>query len=140
MMTRWILVGLLVVSAVVIGVKHGAGSGPWKGEDFSAAMAQAAPAHQPVVAIIGADWCEFCHKLEDETMPDAKVKAALAKWKIVHVDGDSKSGKEITAKYGVDGFPTILFLDDRGNELNRVVGFVDADDMVKAVNSATKAM
>jgi thioredoxin-related protein len=34
--------------------------------------------------------------------------------------------RDLVRKYGVDGFPTILFLNARGQEIHRVVGFEPA--------------
>lgn len=86
-----------------------------------------------MVAIVGADWCHFCHELQDKTLPDPAVKKALEGWNVVLVDGDSEEGKEVSTRYQVGGLPTTLFLDADGSEIHRLVGFVPAEDFVRSI-------
>ncbi len=45
----------------------------------------------------------------------------LSAWTPILVDGDTE--KDVTAKYGASGFPTLLFADAGGNEVDRIVGY-----------------
>jgi len=38
-------------------------------------------------------------------------------------------GKELSSRYGIKGLPTILFLDDEGNDMGRKVGAPDEDKL-----------
>jgi thioredoxin:protein disulfide reductase len=132
-MTRWIVVGLLIVMAFVTVFRR---STPWVGEDLNAALSNSAKDKMPVVAVVGAEWCTFCHKFQDQTLPDKEVKAALKDWRLTLVDGDSLEGKKTVERYQVGGLPTILFLDSSGTEIERVVGFLPPSDFVKAIEQA----
>jgi thiol:disulfide interchange protein len=136
-MTRWILVGLLVVMAFVTVFKR---STPWVGQDFAAAVAESAKDRKPVVAVVGADWCTYCHKFQDETLPDKRVKEALAKYRVVLVDGDTAEGKGMMSRYGVQALPTILFLDPDGVIVERLTGFVEPDQFVQAIEIIGRQM
>jgi len=129
-MTRWILVGLLVVMAFVTVFKR---STPWTGGDFKAAVSASEKDGKPMVAIFGADWCGYCHKLQDETLPDERVKEALAPYRVVKIDGDTSDGKAMMAKYGVQGLPTVLFLNADGVIIERVTGFMEPDQFLQVL-------
>jgi protein disulfide-isomerase len=70
----------------------------------------------------GSDWCGWCHKLENEALSTNEFyDAAGDKFIFVMVDFPLKSpldakttaqNKELQRKYGVQGFPTIILLDD----------------------------
>lgn len=115
-------------------------STPWKGEDLTAALASSSKDNKPVVAVVGADWCGFCHKFQDRTLPNDLVQKELKDWRVTLVDGDSAEGKKTVQKYSVGGLPTILFLDTDGSEVNRVVGFVEPEDFVRAIAQARKSL
>jgi len=49
---------------------------------------------------------------------------------------DSPESEEIRRQYNVAGVPTIVFLDDEGNEVTeaRVVGFVGPDEFLRRMD------
>lgn len=81
-----------------------------------------------------ADWCGWCKKLDAEVYSQ-KVVIDLGKQFVwVQVNGDMR--RDLVRKYGVDGFPTILFLNARGQEIHRVVGFEPAAKFLNDMQTA----
>jgi protein disulfide-isomerase len=104
-------------------------------EDLDLAMKFAARTKRPIVLdFTGSDWCGWCIKLHDEVFSKDTFKAYADK-NLVLVVVDFPRGKkqsdevkgrnrELAAKYGVRGFPTIVILDSTGKkELGRT-GYV----------------
>ncbi|MBU1114582.1 MAG: protein-disulfide reductase DsbD [Bacteroidetes bacterium] len=87
-----------------------------------------------------ADWCIPCKELDALTFSDAKVISALANFKSLKVDMTKSLSKEteiIREKFNIVGMPTILLIDSKGNEVERLTGFMNAKEfleMVKKVN------
>ncbi len=76
------------------------------------------------------DWCGWCKKLDKEVFSHPDVGQAAQR--IVSIRLDAEGNGESTAdKYGVTGFPTILFVDGTGKPVRKVVGFVDATELVE---------
>lgn len=71
--------------------------------------------------------CRWCKVLERETFPDARVGEALGPTLCLRVEAGSTEGADLVRRFGVRGYPTILFLDADGREVDRVVGFLAAD-------------
>ncbi|CAF3774380.1 unnamed protein product [Rotaria sp. Silwood1] len=44
-----------------------------------------------------------------------------------------KEGKDLAKKYGVTGYPTLVFMDSDGNEIDKIVGFYPAPDFLTAI-------
>jgi protein disulfide-isomerase len=85
---------------------------------------------RPILAdFTGSDWCSFCQMLEAEVFGTAEFQT-WAKDNVVLLQLDfprrTPQSKELAeqnatlkARYGIDGFPTVVFLDGRGKELGR---------------------
>lgn len=82
-----------------------------------------------IVNFTGSDWCEWCHKLEADVFDkDVFHKWAEKNATLLYLDFPQK--KELSEQqvnhnqvlaqvYGVQGFPTILILDDKGRLIGR---------------------
>jgi thioredoxin-related protein len=75
----------------------------------------------------GSDWCGWCQKLKAEVFDTPEFKAWAAKNVILleldfprskpQDDATKKQNREMMQKYGVSGFPTILFLKPDGTKV-----------------------
>ena len=71
------------------------------------------------------DWCVWCKRLDADTYSDKfVVKWADENLISLKIDAEKGEGIELTKKYNATGFPTILFTDSDGNEIDRIVGHV----------------
>ena len=82
-----------------------------------------------VVAVFsGSDWCGWCKKLEQEILSTETFrKGAVGRYELVYIDNPrnkdllSEHGKEnnrnLTSKYDIRGFPTVLVLDADGQKV-----------------------
>lgn len=115
---------------------HAEESGPvaaW-GTDFSVALKQSEESGKPVLAnFTGSDWCVWCVRLKKDLF-DTSEFVAFADEALILLEVDFPSRKpidpdlaaanrELAEKFGVEGFPTLLILDGKGNELGRHVGY-----------------
>jgi thioredoxin-related protein len=110
-----------------------AGSGKWE-TSYAKAVELARSSGKPILAdFTGSDWCGWCVKLKKEVFDTAEFKRwAKAKVVLLELDFPSKApqsrtlkeqNKKLAAKYKVEGFPTILFLDASGKVVGRT-GYV----------------
>jgi thioredoxin-related protein len=86
------------------------------------------------------DWCGYCRKLETESLRDKSVTDELRKnfvsiklnaeseesvtWK-----GRKMSKRDLAATWGVQGFPTMLFLNSKGEIIGSFPSFADAQTL-----------
>ena len=102
--------------------------------DYDGALARARAERKVVMLDVYTDWCGWCKKLDRETYGDVRVAAALKNVISIRVNAE-KGGESVAAKYGVRGFPTVLFLSASGDVVRKVEGYVDADEMLRIVAS-----
>jgi len=89
-----------------------------------------------LVYFTGSDWCTPCVKLEKHFFHTDKFVEESAKYHIVYLDNpyrddiisenEKKTNKKLSDKYKVK-YPTIIALDYRGSERNRVERFSGDD-------------
>ena len=72
------------------------------------------------------EWCGWCKKLDQITFKDRSViDYANNHFISIKIDGEKGEGNNLTKKYNVTGYPTILFVDEKGNEIDRILGYKD---------------
>lgn len=102
-------------------------------EDFDQGLALARKEGKPVVLVLYADWCPFCHRLFEETIPDARLDDVRSAFVWLKVNSDLKP--EYGDRFGQKNFPMIVILDKEGKELAKHTGFQDAESMRKELDA-----
>ena len=101
------------------------------------ALGRARSEKRLVMVDVYTDWCGWCKKLDSETYADKRVAEALKEVISIRVNAE-KGGEAVAERFGVRGFPTILFLSGRGEVLKKVEGYVGADEMLEIVTALRK--
>ncbi|MBI1936802.1 MAG: protein-disulfide reductase DsbD [Ignavibacteriales bacterium] len=81
-----------------------------------------------------ADWCIPCKELDALTFSDTRVVEESKKFTLYKVDMTqtlSEENEKLRNKFNIVGMPTVLLIDSKGNEIERLTGFVNADDFLK---------
>lgn len=82
-------------------------------------------------------WCGPCKKLAKEVFPQKEVGEYFnANFISVKIDMEKGEGKELKDKFGVEAFPTMLFINADGSVAHRVVGFRKADKLIEEAKIA----
>ncbi len=97
-------------------------------------LKKAAEQGKPAMVDFYTDWCGWCKKLDEDTYADASVKTKASRFVAVKIDADRDEASR--RKYGVEGFPTIVFLNAKGKEIHRVPGFAPPDAFLKEMDKA----
>ncbi len=101
------------------------------------AQTEAKQSHKLLMVDFYTSWCGYCKKLDAETYTDANVIKLSDQVVTVKVDAEHE-GKNLAMKYGVHGFPTILFLNETGGVEGMIDGFLPAADFVRTFNTTMK--
>ncbi len=99
-------------------------------------LATARATGKPILYDFTAEWCAPCHLLDAQVFQDAEM-AAMINDRFVPVrvtDRRQEEGRNSPAvdalqqRYGVNGFPTVVFANAEGLELARTEGFRGAEE------------
>jgi thiol:disulfide interchange protein DsbD len=80
-------------------------------------LAKARAEARPVMIDFWANWCAVCVHLDETTYADPQVVREAQRFVTVKIDctdSSSPAVKELLARYGVVGLPTIVFIDSKG--------------------------
>jgi len=104
-----------------------------------AALAEAKSAGAPVVIDVEAEWCLPCKEMDATTFRHPEVTAEAEKFRMMKLDMTQEGGENdrLTEMFLIRGVPTTLFLGPDGEEVERKVGFVSAEDMLSAMRRAS---
>ena len=92
-----------------------------------------------------ADWCGYCHKMDEVTFADPTVASTINEYfNAVRINAESDSlvvymdttatGIEMGSIYDVSGYPTICFFDINGNLIARGLGYSNPSDFTRVLN------
>ncbi len=134
---------ILPASALLIGICLG---GPvysqtinWK--SLEQGLKDAASGKKYGFVDVYTDWCGYCKLLDAQTFKAKPVVAELQKNfisikmnaesdDIVTYKGKKITLRELSQSWGVEGFPTMLFLNSKGEIIGSFASFAEADLMV----------
>jgi len=123
------LLTITTVGLMLSGFSAYAVSEIWQ-TNFETAKKEAAAKKQPILAVFsGSDWCSWCMKLDKEILSKDEFKN-FAKDKLVLFLADfpsskklpeatAKQNQELSEKYDVKGFPTVLILNADGKVIGK---------------------
>jgi len=80
-----------------------------------------------------ADWCIPCKELDALTFSDSRIVELSKEFDAYKVDMTQTISEETEAirdKFRILGMPTVLIIDSNGNEIERITGFVNADEFL----------
>lgn len=104
---------------------------------LSDAKAKAAPEEKLIIVDLYADWCGWCKQMDVHTWAHASVVAKREKYVFLKLNAEKeKDGIELRRRFGVTGFPTVLILDSRGDEFERLEGYLPAEKFLSKLQAA----
>lgn len=76
-----------------------------------------------------ADWCTYCKVLHEKIYPDPEVEKALDSFIKVQINGEEFPN--LMEAYGLNGFPSLIWIDSKGNLLQKVTGLASKQTIVQ---------
>lgn len=104
---------------------------------FEEAVKKAKKAKKPMMVDFWADWCSYCHRLDQTTYVDPTVVKLSEDFIPVKVDTEgSKKNQEIALRYNVGTLPTITFLTPGGRPILTLKGFQGPGQFPRTMETA----
>ena len=90
----------------------------------------------PCLMFFTANWCTYCHDMEETAFRDPTVETLAEGFVCIMVDADREPG--LCQKFAVSGFPTIQFIAADGRILHRLVGRQTASSLATGMRAASQ--
>ena len=101
------------------------------GEKPADAFSLSGSSGRPIAVDFWAIWCAPCKLMDETTYRDPAVVEVMESFVGLKVNADAN--EIFVDRYSVDAFPTLLFLDENGNELTRLTGMIESPRLLAAL-------
>ena len=136
---RFLVVAGILVSAVVVAVMAISAKPSnitWE-RDYMKAIERARSEKKLIIADMFTDWCVLCKQMDAETFADRRLIEEMADkyvWLKLNTETDA-NGMRMQKEFSIADYPTILVLDGKGAEIDRIAQFMPSPQFRKSVAS-----
>ena len=125
-----------LAAAVALLIVPQAFAGPWI-KSLAVAQKKAKESKQLIFVDLFADWCGWCHRMEQEVFPSATFQSATDQMVLLRLNTeDGAEGTAFARKYQITSLPTFLMLSADGNTLAGIIrGYAPPNEFVASVKS-----
>jgi thiol-disulfide isomerase/thioredoxin len=107
---------------------------------FDEAVKKARAAKKPIMIDFWADWCTWCHRLDQTTYVDPVVVKLSDEFIAVKLDTEGgKKNQDIALRYNVATLPTITFITPGGRQILTLKGFQGPGQFPRTMEAARDA-
>ncbi|MGZ8831000.1 MAG: thioredoxin family protein [Thermoanaerobaculia bacterium] len=127
---------LLAVLALIVVPQLQAG--PWI-KSVATAQKKAKAGDKLIFVDLFADWCGWCHKMEQEVFPSEVFQKATDDMVLLRLDTeDGGEGTELAQRFSVRTLPTFLVLTPDMSVAGVIRGYAPASDFVESLKNVEK--
>jgi thioredoxin-related protein len=119
---------------------------PTKWLAFDDGLAKARTENKPIFLEFYAEWCIFCKKFQKETINDQRVARMLSENFVyvrldaensksrVRYQGKSLSNIELAQAFGINAYPSLVFLDSKAKPITILSGFIPPNQFMPVLD------
>jgi uncharacterized protein YyaL (SSP411 family) len=108
---------------------------PWSGEAF----AEARRDHKLILLDGAAEWCHWCHVMDETTYRDPEVGRILRE-RFVTIRVDVDEHPDLAERYGAWGWPATIVFSPEAEEVGKYRGYLPADELRRLLGEAEEAV
>ncbi len=125
------LKSIVIITLLLLTAKVFANEITFANGTYAEILAKAKSENKVIMIDFYTDWCKWCVELDNKVYTNSDVaefaNANQINWKI---DAEKGEGIDLAKKFSVSGFPTIVFVDTDGEEIDRIIGYLPAKDFL----------
>lgn len=93
---------------------------------------------KPMMVDFYTDWCGWCEKLDKDVYSDPEIIKFSTNFVCVKVDAEKN--EKLAERFSVSGYPTVLFLDWNGKEIERIVGYTEKKEFLEKMQKVPQLL
>ncbi|MBV9493888.1 MAG: thioredoxin fold domain-containing protein, partial [Acidobacteria bacterium] len=129
---------LVLLAVLLAAFAPGAMAAPWI-KSLVTAQKKAKDKQRLIFVDLFADWCGWCHRMEQEVFPSAAFQLATDDMVLLRLNTeDGGEGSQLAQKFGVTTLPTFLVLTHDLTVAGIIRGYAPPNDFVKTLTGVEK--
>jgi thiol:disulfide interchange protein DsbD len=112
---------------------------PFEKAELTDALQRAKAANRMLVVFIKTEGCYYCVKMKQESLSSDEVQSAVTQ-QFVSATVQAEECQSFVNDLGIRMYPTTLILSSSGALVDRIEGFVNADQLVSRLEQATTSL
>ncbi len=116
-------------------------NGELKWTNFTQGLEEASATNKKVLIDVYTDWCGWCKRMEKDTYSDKNVESYLSQnYILVKLNAESNQEEtvdtmhvtdaQLASAFGVNGYPTTIFLTSDGQPITAAPGYMKPDEFI----------
>ncbi|GIV41285.1 MAG: hypothetical protein KatS3mg034_0595 [Vicingaceae bacterium] len=93
-------------------------------------LQNAAKQNKPLILHLAANWCHWCHVMEEKTYQNPQVVSYIQK-NFIACREDHDQRPDLANKYREYGWPATIIFDPQGNEIFKQAGYIEANEFLE---------
>ena len=135
---RWLASQVAATGAILsLSTSPALCAGDWY-SSYEEAVKAARREGKPIFADFSTEWCPQCRRLERNTLTDQGIVQRLDGFIKVHIDAEKRA--DLTQRYKVKAYPTVVTMDPSGNPVNSSEGYVEPRQLAGTLDSSMMAV
>jgi thioredoxin-related protein len=123
-----------LLAAVAVLLTQQVSAGTWL-KSLPLAQKKAKERNELIFVDLFADWCGWCHKMEQEVFPSEMFQKATDDKVLLRLNTeDAADGSKLAQRFNITSLPTFLLLTPEGTIAGLIRGYFPANDFVRALN------
>lgn len=107
--------------------------------DFDMALTESKIVEKPLMVFFYTEWCGWCKAMDEMIFSNPEMSDYSSKELVsVRIDAEKGNGLSLIKKYKVRSYPTVVFLNNRGKEINRINGFLMPKSFLKMTKTVVE--
>lgn len=133
---KWILLVMAVVLSLMsvnaVSAEDSLENSLNSSDNYEQSLENAKVENKSIVLVFDQKSCSWCEVFKRNTLENQEVIDNLNS-KFITVIVDINKNPEVASKYSVYGTPTIIFLDNNANEIERNEGYLPPDEFLEVI-------
>ncbi|MCK4302266.1 MAG: thioredoxin fold domain-containing protein [candidate division Zixibacteria bacterium] len=133
-----VAVMLLVMACAQKEIQEPLESAPYHTSLAEAKQAAGVPG-KPILVEFSTDWCTWCATIDTVVLVDSAVIEFLS-GEMILVKIDAEADSALAREHHISGYPTTVMLDENGEEIDRLVGYVPPEEYIQTFRDYAKGI
>lgn len=129
-----LLFNLVIISSFCTTSERDTSYLPFESLSVTEAVKKSINDKKPIMLYFHAEWCGICHRMNQLVWPDQDLQNMMTAFRVLDMYDGEDGVYEQRIKYRINSFPSLVFLNPKGERIAQFGGMLPAENLVQVTN------